>query len=108
MAGAGLQCWDASGRLIVDLGDYMVRYHGSTTIRFTGTGRTVTINYPGVTQNGSFAVITNTNYGSTTIQHQYAITAYCVRCLDGKLTAYYLVGDNAPATTLTVEVYSFI
>jgi len=25
----GLRCWDASGRLVVDLGDYNIRYVGS-------------------------------------------------------------------------------
>lgn len=30
----GLQCWDASGRLIVDIGDYNMRYMGSVNLMY--------------------------------------------------------------------------
>lgn len=99
---SGLQCWDAKGTLIVDLGDYMTRYHGKATITIAKGAASGSVAFSGATQAGTFAAITAAN-------PRGGFNECIVRATNGKLTAYYLPTGNALyAFTLTVEVYSFI
>ncbi|WP_139810733.1 hypothetical protein [Pantoea rwandensis] len=62
---AGLQCWDATGKLVVDIGDYNTRYLGRASGTIDTNAAQLFIPYSGVTLNGSFAVIVATQSNST-------------------------------------------
>lgn len=53
----GLQCWDASGKLIVDIGDYNLLLFSTTSVIFPQNGTVLTVPYSGVTADGFFAAI---------------------------------------------------
>lgn len=94
----GLQCWDETGRLAVDLSDYAIRYIGSTTVTFAAGDTAKDVLFPGITQDGSFISIVTTGVTS----NEY----YC-RAFNGGFTAFYLPNTGSPAFTFTVEVYNF-
>ncbi|EQC4552453.1 hypothetical protein ACY5GL_002834 [Cronobacter malonaticus] len=94
---AGLQCWDASGKLIVDLGDYMLRH--VARVQFNKVGGAVTqVNIPvaGVTAAGSFAVFTA----------PYGDRQSIVSCYDGGVTLNFALGFSPESGP--VDIYSFI
>ncbi|HFT3200958.1 hypothetical protein QM142_19135 [Klebsiella pneumoniae] len=94
----GLQCWDSSGRIAVDLTDYAIRYIGSTSVTFAAGETVKDVYFSGVTQDGSF--ITIVTAGVTANEY------YC-RAFNGGFTAFYLPITGSPAFTFTVEVYNF-
>lgn len=100
---AGLQCWNASGKLIVDLTDYYLRYVGTYTVKMpAGDGKTlksVATTVPNMTAGGWMAVIKSAN-------PSYTLGDHVTRCQTGKFTTY-LMGKSGSASTLTVEVYQF-
>ncbi|ELY3545781.1 hypothetical protein SMX40_003378 [Cronobacter turicensis] len=95
---AGLQCWDASGRLVVDLGDYMVRHRGRITVKAPGGVNQFDVAIPGATASGSFAAIT-----TTLMQTRIWGTS----CYDGGVTVFFVPGTSF-ADTLTIDLYDFI
>ncbi|ELQ6036669.1 hypothetical protein [Cronobacter sakazakii] len=95
---SGLQCWDASGKLVVDLGDYMLKKQAEVRVPSkTGSYKQVNIPITGVTAS-CFAVL-NTDY----IQDNTWVTA----CYDGGVTIYFTLGQYFSGTA-TLEVYSYI
>ena len=99
----GLQCWDASGKLVVDLTDYYLRYVGSYPVKTPkGNGSSVVsvaTTVPGMTAAGWMAVIVACN-------PSYAFSNFATRCQAGKFTTY-LMDKSGPDATLTIEVYQF-
>lgn len=99
---SGLQCWDASGKLIVDIGDYNCRYLGSATINIAANTPVTTGSFGGLTENGSFGVVVNSTSG---VGFNYS--TYAVRTYNGGYRVFYTAGSNI-ATTLTLNFYSFL
>lgn len=52
-----VRCWDASGRLIADVGDYNVRYLGRQTITYPARAASVRGYLAGLSASGSFGVV---------------------------------------------------
>lgn len=102
---AGLQCWDATGKLIVDIGDYNTRYLGRTTGTIDTNAAQLFIPYAGVTLNGSFAVIvaTQSNSSGAPVAYPYEFAA---RAISNGVQIIRVGG--AKNVTLTVDVYAFI
>lgn len=94
----GLQCWDESGRVTVDLSDYSIRYIGSISVSLSSGQASKNVPFPGITQDGSLVSIVSTG-----------VTAneYFCRAYDGGFTLYYLPTGGSMAITLNVEVYNF-
>ncbi|KLE44082.1 hypothetical protein YA12_19385 [Klebsiella aerogenes] len=76
----GLQCWDASGRLVVDIGDYNMRYMGTYSISSQGGVDNFNINVPGMHHNGWVAFPVN----------KYNMNEWYCDCQEGFFTAKYL------------------
>lgn len=98
----GMQCWDANGKLIVDIGDYNTRYLGRTTVTMAANTNLVTGSFGGLTASGSFVVV-----ASASSSVYYTPSNFAARAFDGgyrifKLPAY------AAAVTLTLDMYAFI
>ena len=102
---AGLQCWDANGKLIVDIGDYNTRYLGRITGTIATNASTLLIPYTGTTISGSFAVIVAAKSNSPNLPNAdpYEFAARAVN--NGVLIIR--IGVAKPVT-LTVDVYAFI
>lgn len=100
---AGLQCWDASGKLIVDIGDYNSRFLGETTVAISNNAASVSKAYPGLTQNGSFGVVV----ASSAAGGGFATESYAVRTYNNGFTVYSTSVATA-ASTLTVHLYGFL
>ncbi|EKY3088593.1 hypothetical protein RA970_001741 [Cronobacter dublinensis] len=95
---SGLQCWDGSGRLIVDLGDYMVRYIGRTVVNAPAGISEMNVPYAGLTASGSFAAIVKLNG---------VVRIWSTSCYDGGFTLYFVPGTSY-ADTITVDLYNFL
>ncbi|MEG5874664.1 hypothetical protein [Enterobacter ludwigii] len=93
----GLQCWDASGRLVVDLGDYNMRFMGTASLAIAaGTTNVWTVNFTGVRPSG-WLIIPVTNDFS-----QF----YCVPQTNSFSVRYTPTG-GIYAQTLSFELYAF-
>lgn len=99
---SGLQCWDASGKLIVDIGDYNCRYLGATAIAIPQNTPVVAGTFAGLTAAGSFGIVVNSSNG---VGFNYS--TYAVRTYDGGFRVFYTSGSNT-ATTLTIHFYGFL
>lgn len=97
----GLQCWDATGKLVVDIGDYNTRYLGGISSGMPANVGEITVTFAGLTASGSFAVI------SAVTTEPYKINHFATRVYDGGCRVFKL-----PSYTSTVnfnlEFYSFI
>ncbi|QDH94255.1 hypothetical protein [Escherichia phage vB_EcoS_PHB17] len=101
---AGLQAWDASGNLIVDLGDYTVKFVGKYTITFPKGQNVSSFAVNGINGNNSFAAITATDSsGGLGFIQFYAKTK-----TNGVDVIYLPTGNTLYAEKLTIEVYQFI
>ncbi len=96
----GLQCWDASGNLVVDLTDYAIRYIGATSVSFAQGESSKNVSFPGVTQAGSIVTIVSSSVA-------YSMNEFYCRAYDGGFNALYLPTGGTQAITLNVEIYSF-
>lgn len=101
MAG-GLQCWDATGKLIVDIGDYNTRYLGRTTVTMAANTNQVTGSFGGLTTSGSFVVVVSASSSVYFTPSNFAVRAY-----DGGYRIFKLSAYTA-AVTLTLDMYAFI
>lgn len=101
MAG-GLQCWDATGKLIVDIGDYNTRYLGRTTVTMTANTNQVAGSFGGLTTSGSFVVVVSASSSVYFTPSNFAARAY-----DGGYRIFKLSAYTA-AVTLTLDMYAFI
>lgn len=98
---AGLQCWDSSGNLVVDLGDYNTRYASTVSINFPTSVQSVSVNVSGVTASNSIAVVKSVSIGG--------IYYYTASCYNGGFTVFYTPSRNPLyAQTVTVEIYQFL
>lgn len=99
---AGLQAWDASGNLVVDLGDFNTRFVTRQNVSFPTNTRAVSFNVAGLTGTNSFAVIMGGSVPSGGFGYYTAVTK------NGGVDVLYLPTSNPPyAQTLYVEVYMF-
>lgn len=92
----GLQCWNAAGGLVVDLGDYNIRYMGTYTI--TNPPASFTFNIPAMRSTGWFAHKANA-------YNEYANDYYCI-CNNGTMTVNNLLG-NSVLGTYSFNVYKW-
>lgn len=99
----GVQCWDAAGNLVADIGDYNCRLLGTINITSpTASNPIVTTSVNGMTAAGSFAVIV------TTSNSAYGANLYACRAIDGGFNTYLLTTSLSVSVTLTVYLYGFI
>jgi hypothetical protein len=98
----GIQCWDANGKLIVDLGDYNTRYLGRMQITMPAASFQTSSAFSGATENGSFGVVVAT---STTNQPP---DRYMTRAYNGGIRLYCIDPGYYQAVTVTVDVFSFL
>lgn len=95
---SGLQCWDASGTLIVDLGDYNMRYMGTVGLSIAaGTTTAWPVAFGGMRPTGWLAVKQDGN-GSTDF--------YCIPGNDA-FTVQYLAVRGVTAQTIYFDVYKY-
>lgn len=100
---AGMQCWDETGKLIVDIGDYNCRFIGSLNVPFPANTYEVTAGYAGITANGSFGVVVATTSGSGAL----SISECAVRTYDGGVRIMRIL-PSSQAVTLTINLYGFL
>ena len=98
----GLQCWDANGKLIVDIGDYNTRYLGRTTVTMAANTNQVNGSFGGLTASGSFVVV-----ASASSSAYYTPSNFAARAYDGGYRIFKLPAYTA-AVTLTLDMYAFI
>lgn len=98
---AGLQCWDATGKLIVDIGDYNTRYLGRTTVTMAANTNLVAGSFAGLTLSGSFVVV------SASSSSNFSPSNFAARSYDGGFRVFKLSSYTA-AVTLTLDMYAFI
>lgn len=100
---SGFQAWDASGNLIVDLGDYTVRYKGRYNLRYPGGVQVVGYSIPGLKANNSFCTIASTSWTGHLDPEFFAKTK------DGGFDLIYLPDPRGTlAQDFSVDVYEFI
>ncbi|EFL9656579.1 hypothetical protein IGU62_001769 [Escherichia coli] len=93
----GLQCWDASGRLVVDLGDYNMRFMGTASLAIAaGTTNVWTVNFTGVRPTGWLIIPVSNSFSEF----------YCVPQTNSFSVRYTPTGGIS-ARTLSFELYAF-
>lgn len=100
MAG-GIQCWDANGKLIVDIGDYNTRYLGRATINLPANSNVASQGFPNLTASGSFATVI-----SSSSPNLYP-NNFATRTYEGGFRVWRL-STNPTSVDLTVDLFSFI
>lgn len=94
----GLQCWNAAGVLVVDIGDYNMRYMGTRTLNVTPSTTSWNITFPGMQTTGWLAVqrldLTQTN------------GFYCIPG-NGSFSVQYLPTSGTYAQTITFDIYKY-
>ena len=96
----GLQCWDGSGRLIVDLTDYNLRFMGTASITFAPGETFKNIGYSGCTVSGSIVIITASSLNTP--------NEYFCRAYDGGFSAFYFPVDGLTVYhSINMEIYNF-
>lgn len=95
----GLQCWDASGNLIVDLGDYNIRFVENKSVTCSGSAISWTFPYSGMTENEWLVV---TPYDNTGVISSYVCIPY-----NGGFYIRYLWTTHSSSDTFTVGIYRF-
>lgn len=98
----GLQCWDANGKLIVDIGDYNTRYLGRTTVSIQGSEDVVSGAFAGLTEAGSFAVVVSAASSKYVSPANFSARAY-----NGGFRVFKLL-PNVNSITLTLDMYAFL
>lgn len=94
---SGLQAWDASGRMVTDLGDFNMRYMGATSLN-VGPGATAwNVGWGGMRTNGWIVVLNTSMYWND---------YYCIPYND-YFTVQYLPTTAPYPEILYFEVYSF-
>lgn len=93
----GLQCWDSSGRLVVDLGDYNMRFMGTASLSIAaGTTNVWTVNFNGCRTVGWLIVPLTTPFSEF----------YCVP-QNNSFSVRYTPTGGIQAQTLNFELYAF-
>lgn len=96
----GIQCWDASGNLVADIGDYNCRFVGTATVSIGSNATVVTTPFSGATAAGYFAVPVAVPGGREPGYY------YC-RAYNGGIRTFIILKYYF-AHTITVNVYAFI
>ncbi len=96
----GLQCWDATGKLVVDIGDYNTRYLGRTSVMIPANVNMISGSFGGLTAAGSFAVVVSAS-------SNFNNNNFATRTYDGGYRVWKLF-QSATAVTLTLDLYAFI
>lgn len=94
----GLQCWNASNQLVVDLGDYNIRYVGTYTIAVNSSTATYTVAVSGMATTGWFV-----HYAPASD----TFSEWSCFCNAGSFTAIYLPGQYPTAGNYTFNVYKW-
>ncbi|WP_447743320.1 hypothetical protein [Enterobacter asburiae] len=94
----GLQCWDAAGRLVVDLGDYNIRYVGTYYVNTSNGVWNYTIGVPGMRTTGWIV-----HYAPATD----SFNEWSAYCNNGSFTAVYLPGSYPSIGTYAFNVYKW-
>lgn len=100
----GLQAWDASGRIVVDLGDYSTRFITSLTVNLPANQVAVNVAVAGVTDAGHFAVITK---GNESIVSGLLMTSLTAVTRNGGVWVIALDGALTVARSVVVDIYAF-
>ncbi|WP_312181296.1 hypothetical protein [Pantoea sp. CTOTU46764] len=101
---AGLQCWDATGKMVVDIGDYNTRYLGRASASIDTNAAQLFVPFSGSTLIGCFAVIVGAQSNTPGLgADSYEFAA---RCLNGGVQVIRVGGPKS--VTLTLDVYAFI
>lgn len=93
----GLQCWDAGGTMVVDIGDYNMRYMGSVGLNIAAGTNSWNVGFGGMRTTGWLAILRTT---------QYYNEFYCIPNNDS-FTVQYLPSSGVYAQSLTFDVYSY-
>ncbi|EFJ1906879.1 hypothetical protein HRZ08_004668 [Escherichia coli] len=93
----GLQCWNSAGVLVVDLGDYNMRYMGTYSITAT-TASSYTVTVPGMKTTGWIAYYAP----STDVFNEWSVI-----CNNGSMTIIYLPTGSPFAGTYSFNVYKW-
>lgn len=101
---AGLQAWDASGRLVVDLTDFTTRFVTSVTVTIPANQTAAFLTIGGVTPDAHFAVITK---GNDSLTQGLLLTELCASCTNGGVWVVSLNGIYVSNRTVVVDVYTF-
>ncbi|MGR4049035.1 hypothetical protein [Kosakonia cowanii] len=94
----GLQCWDGAGNLIVDLGDYNIRYMGTYYVSTSSGVPTYTIAVPGMRTTGWFVHYAPAND---------VFNDWSAFCNNGSFTAVYMPTNFPPSGTYAFNVYKW-
>ncbi|WP_419058937.1 hypothetical protein [Kluyvera georgiana] len=94
---SGLQAWNANGVIVADLGDYNMRYMGSTSINVAAGQTAWTVGWGGMSQTGWIVVLNTSQYWN----NYYAIPD------NGFFTVRYLPTSGTYADTLYFEIYKW-
>lgn len=98
---SGLQCWDDKGNLVVDLGDYTVKFVGKYNVTVKRGTSITSLSVSGIDGNNSFAAITG---GNVAIFNEF----YAKTKTNGVDVIYLPTSSPWSDVTLQVEVYKFI
>lgn len=101
----GLQAWNGSGVMIVDIGDYSTRFYTSLWITLPAHQDAVSVAVGGVTNNSHFAVITQGNDAS--IDPLYLATSLTATSGNGVVWVTAMNGALTISRTVLVDVYAF-
>lgn len=95
----GLQCWNANGNIVVDIGDYNIRFMGTYNINVVSGTPRYTVQVPGMESIGWFG-----HYApSSGIFNEWS-----VYCNDGSFTAIYLPGDPSFGGSTPFNIYKWV
>lgn len=97
----GIQCWDANGKLVVDIGDYNTRYLGRTTINLPANSATSSQSFSGLTAAGTFASVVSSS------SPNFYPNNFATRTYDGGFSVWRL-SANPSSVDLTVDLFAFI
>ncbi|NIG74189.1 hypothetical protein F3J34_11330 [Klebsiella sp. Ap-873] len=93
----GIQCWDAAGRLIVDLGDYNMKFMGTASITVNAGTNGWTIPFAGMQPTGWLCALRTQDYTTDF----YAIPG------TNQFTVRYLPVGGAGQQTIYFDVYKW-
>jgi len=93
----GLQCWDEYGRLIVDVGDYNMRYIGTVNLNVGPGANAWSVSVQGMRQNGWLAILRTSLYWND---------YYCIPG-NNAFTVQYLPVSSPYTATLTFDIYKY-
>ncbi|MDF2784223.1 MAG: hypothetical protein K0S95_758 [Pantoea eucrina] len=92
----GLQCWDEHARLVVDIGDYNMRFMGTASLRIT-SGTSWSVGFSGMRPTGWMAVQQYSEYYNS---------FYCIPGTNA-FTVQLLPTDGVSPRTIYFDVYSY-